>query len=127
MGHGGDEPADEPGGEGVSMRRREDALRNVEGEPEDARAGDGGGLGYGVGERTLTHLMRLHPFLTFFCWVADRQFPASHRADTRVARLRERDRRFYWTCVTLDVVVTFLAVTILIAAAAWALYKTMVL
>ena len=109
------------GGDGTApspIRPASEARRNVEGEPERVTSGDGVNFGYGVGERTLTYLMWLHPFMTYFCWVADRQFPASHRPDTRVDRLRERDPRFYWTCVTLDTVVTVLAVGVLIAAAA---------
>ncbi|MFI6432486.1 hypothetical protein [Rhodococcus oryzae] len=71
----------------------------------------------------LSAFLKFHPFMAFFCWVAHAQFPANHRAETRVAKLREGSKRFYWTCVLLDLVVTFVAVAGLIAIAAAVAYK----
>jgi hypothetical protein len=111
------------------LRPRGEALEMVKGEPREVTPSPGDFLGPegDLGPRTLTGLLRVHPLMSFFCWLADRQYPDSHRADTRVARLRERDRAFYWVCVTVDTVLVILAALGLLAAAAYAVYKTIVL
>ena len=65
--------------------------------------------------------------MALFWWLADRQFSPNLRADLRVSRLRAKDRRLYWLCVCLDLVVTLGAVVLLMWAATIALYKTFVL
>ncbi|HEU0129920.1 MAG TPA: hypothetical protein VFQ85_02885 [Mycobacteriales bacterium] len=133
MTNGGGTAEEEPqrGAEPAPLARDE-ALRNIEGSrrevtntkdattPPDPAASD-------IGARTLSHLTRLHPLMSFFCWVADRQFPATLADDVRVARLRRKDPRFYWTCVVIDVAVTTAAAVALLAAACAAAYKTIVL
>lgn len=111
------------------LASRAEALRNVKGEAREVTATSTDVLGsdHALGGRTLVGLLRLHPLMSFFCWVADRQYPESHRAATRVARLREKDRRFYWVCVTVDTILTTLAALGLFVAAGAALYKTIVL
>jgi hypothetical protein len=78
----------------------------------------------GGAEQTLRHFITFRPFMRFFCWLADRQFPASHRPETRVSRLRKESKRLYWTCLTLDMLVTAVAVLLLLAVALAILYKT---
>jgi hypothetical protein len=78
----------------------------------------------GGADQTLQRLLTFHPFMRFFRWLADRQFPGSHLPETRVRRLREESKHLYWTCVTLDMLVTALAVLLLLAAALAVLYKT---
>lgn len=71
----------------------------------------------------LSAFLKFHPFMAFFCWIAHVQFPSNHKAETRVSKLREQSKKFYWVCVTLDVLVTFVAVAGLIAIAAAVAYK----
>jgi hypothetical protein len=108
-----------------ALTPRAQAMRNVKDAKEltgDVVSGDGP---YGdLGGRTLSNLLKIHVFMSFFCWLADRQNPAGHRPETRVARLREDSPTFYWICVTLDMVVGVIAVAILVLAAAAILYKT---
>jgi hypothetical protein len=110
------------------LRSRTEALRNVRGANKEVTSSgpDPGSEGPGgdFGERTLSHLLRFHPLMSYFCWLADRQFPASHRSTTRVSRLRERNPRFYWVCVIVDTLFVILATIGLFVAAGAALYKT---
>jgi hypothetical protein len=73
---------------------------------------------------TLAKLLTFHPFMRFFCFLADRQSPGSHLPQTRVRRLREEDKKLYWACVIGDFVVTAASAVVIIAAAAVVLYKT---
>lgn len=106
------------------------ALRQVS-EPQEVTTstdvvGAGGAQG-DIGGRTLSNLIKARVFMAMFCWLADRQFSTALRPDTRVARLRAKDTRLYWTCVVLDLIVTLGAVVLLMCAASIALYKTFVL
>ena len=120
----GDEQQGEAPAAGLTPRAQ--ALQYVKERREvtgdDVVGGDG--VSGDLGGRTLSNLLKVHPFTSFFCWLAHRQYPASHRPETRVARLRENSPRFYWVCVALDVLVGLVAVLILIVAAAAVLYKT---
>lgn len=105
---------------------REDALPFLRG---DGRAvtrmtPDGDGADVDLGHKTLSSLARLRLFTAFFCWLADKQYPASHRPETRVSTHRKNSPRLYWLCVTLDVFVLVCVVAIALAAAARAVYKS---
>lgn len=82
-------------------------------------------LGGEPGSATLSGFLTFYPFTRLFCAVAHKQFPSSHRPETRVARLREHHPRFYGLCIALDVIVVLVCTSILLAAAAVALYKTL--
>ena len=85
--------------------------------PPSGAAGDLGGA-------TLTRFLTYHPFMAFFCWLANQQFPSSHRPETWASRLRENSPRLYWVCVTLDIILTLLVSLILIGAGALIVYKS---
>jgi hypothetical protein len=87
-----------------------DTLSGIDGEP---------------GTGTLSGFLTYYPFLRLFCAVAHRQFPSSHRPETRVARLREHHPKFYGFCIVMDLVVVLICTTILLTAATIALYKTL--
>jgi hypothetical protein len=133
MNDGGAEPVDDaatvdavavpPAPSPLAPRRQ--ALENVK-DPKELTGEVVGGDGASgdLGSRTLSNLLRFHPFISFFCWLAHHQYPASHRPETRVSRLREDSPKFYWVCVVLDVMVVLCAVVGLLAAAGAVLYKT---
>lgn len=87
-----------------------DSLTGIDGEP---------------GAGTLSGFLTYYPFLRLFCAVAHKQFPSSHRPETRVARLREHHPKFYGLCIVMDVLVVLICTSILLAAATTALYKTL--
>jgi hypothetical protein len=77
------------------------------------------------GAATLSGFLTFYPFTRLFCAIAHRQFPSSHRPETRVARLREHHPKFYGLCIAMDVLVVFACTVILLGAASVALYKTL--
>lgn len=127
----GDRGADAPGEKPPRVTSRSDALSQVN-EPQEVTSGSdvvGGSSDTqgDIGGRTLSNLIKARVFMALFCWLADRQFSPTLRADLRVSRLRAKDRRLYWLCVGLDLIVTLGAVVLLMWAATIALYKTFVL
>lgn len=62
--------------------------------------------------------------MRLFCWVAHRQYPASHQPETRVLRMRTEHRFFYVACLALDSLFVIVASVVLLTAATVALYKT---
>lgn len=61
--------------------------------------------------------------MAFFTWLSDVQYPGAHSGDLRVAKHREACRRFYWTCVVFDFIVTAAAVVGLLVLAGVVAYK----
>jgi len=61
--------------------------------------------------------------MAFFIWLSDVQYPVAHPGDFRVAKHREACRRFYWTCVVFDFIVTAAAVVGLLVLAGVVAYK----
>lgn len=86
-----------------SDRRQEAALPAEE---------HGGGL--------LAAFLRLHPFVGFFCWLADQQYGPEHRPDERVTKLINRSKashNLYRFCVAGDLFVTLIAAVGLLSLA----------
>lgn len=81
------------------------------------------GLDGAPGSSTLAAFLRFHPFMAFFCWLADAQYPAHHIAEVRVAKHRVNSPKLYWICVGLDMVVTLVAVALTLVIAAAVAYK----
>lgn len=75
------------------------------------------------GSTALAAFIRFHPFMAFFCWLADAQFPAHQLAEVRVSKHRDNSPKLYWICVSLDMLVTLTAVVGVIALAATVAYK----
>jgi len=87
---------------------RDDAPTGIEGTP---------------GSTAFSAFLRFHPFMAFFCWLADAQYPSSHFAEMRVAQHREAAPWLYWICVFFDMVVTLIAVSGLLVLAGAVAYK----
>jgi hypothetical protein len=102
---------------------KDQAMQNVAAQKEltGADLSQGGGE---IGPGTLSQLVTFHPFMSFFCWLAHRQFSAQQAPEARVAQLKMNARGLYWLCVTLDLLVVLVSVLLLIAAASAVLYKT---
>jgi hypothetical protein len=82
------------------------------------------GLDGTPGSTALAAFLRFHPFMAFFCWLADAQYPASHYfAEMRVAKHREACPKLYWVCVVLDMLVTLVAVAGILVLAGAVAYK----
>lgn len=81
------------------------------------------GLEGAPGSAALAAFLRFHPFMGFFIWLADMQYPATHTGDIRVAKHKEICPRLYWTCVAFDFVVTLLAVIGILVLAGAVAYK----
>lgn len=108
------------------VRPRSEALPYVR-DPTEVHGSDlveGHGVSGDIGGRTLSNLLRIHPFSSFFCWLAYRQYAATDGPEAAVTRFRQESNWFFWLCVLLDWLVGIIAVAILIAAAAAVLYKT---
>lgn len=118
-------PEDPPGPPRKPVPAR-DALREIR-EPREV-PDDGfypGGPQDGAGQETLARLLTYYPFTRFFCSLAHRQYPSSHRPETRVARMRAHHPHFYGLCVAADFVLVLLSAILLLGAAAIAIYKTL--
>lgn len=77
-----------------------------------------------AGSAALTAFIWFHPFMTFFCWLADIQY-APCRPEAKVWMLRKDSRHLYWACVILDLMVTLIAVNTVIAITGLAAYKSL--
>jgi hypothetical protein len=67
--------------------------------------------------------MIIHPHVSFFSWLADKQGPAELPPEARLARYRKESPRLFQICVTLDLLVLFVVTGILVFAMAAILYK----
>ena len=65
----------------------------------------------------------IHPFVSFFSWLADKQGPAELPPEGRFARYRQEAPRLFQVCVALDLLVLFVVTGILVVALAAALFK----
>ena len=93
--------------------------RTTDPEPDPIPNGD-------ASSQAFAAMMQVRPFMALFCWIAHAQFPAHHKPETRVAKMRSESRRFYWTCVTLDMIVTLLCVTGVLTVAGFVAYKSVI-
>lgn len=73
----------------------------------------------------LTTFLRFHPFMAFFCWLAHLQYEPEHTDSRRISIHRKRCPRFYWTCVTLDMLITFAVTVTIVGTAVGVAYKTL--
>ena len=68
--------------------------------------------------------MIIHPHVSFFSWLADKQGPVELPPEARLTRYRQESPWLFRICVLLDLVVLFVVTGILVVALAAALYKT---
>ena len=68
--------------------------------------------------------MIIHPHVSFFSWLADKQGPVELPPEARFARYRQESPWLFRICVLLDLLVLFVVTGILVVALAAALYKT---
>ena len=68
--------------------------------------------------------MIIHPHVSFFSWLADKQGPVELPPEARLNRYRQESPWLFRICVLLDLVVLFVVTGILVVALAAALYKT---
>lgn len=80
-----------------------------------------------AGSQALSAFIKFHPFMAFFCFLADLQYhPAQHHAEARVATLRSNSPWLYWICVGLDFILTLVAVTAVVCIAGAIAYKSLI-
>jgi hypothetical protein len=103
-----------PDAKEVTRSPRTDALEGLgaSGTPADSSA-------------ALARLIRIRPFMSLFCWLADLQYPAHLPRETRILNHRRDSACFYRLCLALDFLVTFLAVAGIIAIALCIAYKSL--
>jgi hypothetical protein len=65
----------------------------------------------------------LHPHVSFFGWLADKQGPADATPEERLDRYRRDSPWLFRTCVVLDLLVLFVVTGILVAALGAVLFK----
>ena len=82
------------------------------------------GEGANTGGAALAAFVHFHPCMTYFCWLADIQYPPGRR-EAKVWMLRHDSRYLYQVCVVLDLIFTVIAVTAVIAIAALVAYKSL--
>ena len=68
--------------------------------------------------------MIIHPHVSYFSWLADKQGPAELPPEGRLARYRQESPWLFRICVLLDLLVLVAVTGILVVALAAALYKT---
>jgi hypothetical protein len=69
----------------------------------------------------------VHPHVSYFTWLADKQSGADVPPDVRLERYRERAPRLFRICVALDLIIVLVVTLILVAAAAAVLYRIILL
>jgi hypothetical protein len=67
--------------------------------------------------------MIIHPHVSFFSWLADKQGPVEVPPEARLARYRQEAPWLFRICVMLDLLVLFVVTGILVVALAAVLYK----
>jgi hypothetical protein len=67
--------------------------------------------------------MIIHPHVSFFSWLADKQGPVEVPPEARLARYRQEAPWLFRICVLLDLLVLFVVTGILVVALAAVLYK----
>lgn len=92
--------------------------------PQFGELGSTAGEGANTGTTALAAFVHFHPCMTYFCWLADIQYPRGRR-EAKVWMLRHDSRHLYHVCVVLDLVFTVVAVTAVIAIAALVAYKSL--
>lgn len=65
----------------------------------------------------------IHPHVSFFSWLADKQGPVDATPEERLDRYRARSPWLFRICVVLDLLVLFVVTGILVAALAAVLFK----
>ena len=79
------------------------------------------------GSRTVTavgsRFVVIHPHVSFFGWLADRQGPAEATPEERLDHYRRDSPGLFRVCVILDLVVLFVVTGILVGALAAVLFK----
>jgi hypothetical protein len=77
----------------------------------------------GVVAASRSRWMIIHPHVSFFSWLADKQGPIDAPAEVRLGRYRRESPGLFKLCVILDLLVLFAVSVILVVALAAALYK----
>jgi hypothetical protein len=67
--------------------------------------------------------MVIHPHVSFFSWLADKQGPVELPPEARLARYRQEAPWLFRICVMLDLLVLFVVTGILVVAMAAVLFK----
>lgn len=67
--------------------------------------------------------MVIHPHVSFFSWLADKQGPVELPPEARLARYRQEAPWLFRICVMLDLLVLFVVTGILVVAMAAILFK----
>ncbi len=67
--------------------------------------------------------MVIHPHVSFFSWLADKQGPADATPQERLDRYRRESPWLFRTCVVLDLLVLFVVTAILVVALGAVLFK----
>jgi hypothetical protein len=65
----------------------------------------------------------IHPHVSFFSWLADKQGPADASPEERLDRYRRDSPWLFGACVVLDLLVLFVVTAILVGALAAVLFK----
>lgn len=82
----------------------------------------------GVGSpKFLTSLVKWHPALGFFQYLADCMSPASMPPDERFNALAEKHKGLWWTCFIVDFISLIVTLLGLAAIAGLVVYKTVLL
>lgn len=92
--------------------------------PQFGDLGNTVGEGANTGSAALAAFVHFHPCMTYFCWLANIQYPRGRR-EAKVWMLRHDSRYLYQVCVVLDLIFTVIAVTAVIAIAALVAYKSL--
>ena len=66
----------------------------------------------------------IHPHVSYFSWLADKQGPVELPPEARLVRYRQESPWLFRICVLLDLLVLVVVTGILLVALAAALYKT---
>lgn len=75
----------------------------------------------------LVRLIRVRPFMLFFCYVANMQYPRHQTSQSRNEKMKKDHVKLYWFCIISDLIFTWIIAVFLLAFFVLAGYKTLVL
>lgn len=80
-----------------------------------------------VSPASITGMMRtVHPFFSYFEYVASTHYPQKRSDAARVQQLRTDHGRLYWTCIVLDILLILVPLSLLLVGSVGLVaYKTL--
>lgn len=95
--------------------------------PGATEVGQGADFSGDLSPASIAKMMRaVHPFYSYFEYVASTRYPRNKSTAAKVQQLRVEHGKLYWTCITLDIVMILVPLSLVFVAAVGLIgYKTL--